>query len=146
MKEMSIKPYKHTVKYYETDKMGITHHSNYVRWMEEARIDFLSQIGWDYDRMEKLGVISPVVSINCRYLDPTTFPDEVEITIKPGRFNGVVLELNYTMTTQGDRIVCKANSTHAFVNEQGNPLRLQRNLPELYDRLAGLLDQEKTEE
>ena len=50
---MSVEKYKHTVRYYETDKMGITHHSNYVRWMEEARIDFLSQIGWDYDTQEE---------------------------------------------------------------------------------------------
>ena len=39
------KGYNHTVQYYETDKMGITHHSNYIRWMEEARVDFLKQIG-----------------------------------------------------------------------------------------------------
>ena len=43
-----MEPYVHVVQYYETDKMGITHHSNYIRWMEEARIDFLRQIGWDY--------------------------------------------------------------------------------------------------
>ena len=43
-----MQKYRHIVQYYETDKMGITHHSNYIRWMEEARIDFLRQIGWDY--------------------------------------------------------------------------------------------------
>ena len=46
--ETVMKEYLHKVQYYETDMMGITHHSNYIRWMEEARIDFLSQIGWDY--------------------------------------------------------------------------------------------------
>ena len=48
------KGYNHTVQYYETDKMGITHHSNYIRWMEEARVDFLKQIGWDYDKLEEI--------------------------------------------------------------------------------------------
>ena len=38
--------YTHRVKYYETDKMGVTHHSNYVRWMEEARVDFMDKIGY----------------------------------------------------------------------------------------------------
>ena len=47
-----MKKYKHTVQYYETDRMGIVHHSNYIRWMEEARIDFLNQIGWGYDKLE----------------------------------------------------------------------------------------------
>ena len=51
--------YRHIVQYYETDKMGITHHSNYIRWMEEARIDFLSQIGWSYAKLEEEGIIFP---------------------------------------------------------------------------------------
>ena len=50
-----MKKYIHKVNYYETDKMGITHHSNYIRWMEEARIDFLEQIGFSYDKLEKEG-------------------------------------------------------------------------------------------
>ena len=33
-----MEPYLHKVQYYETDKMGIAHHSNYIRWMEEARL------------------------------------------------------------------------------------------------------------
>lgn len=59
--------YRHVVQYYETDRMGITHHSNYVRWMEEARIHFLDQIGWDYAKLEEMGLVSPVVSVSCRY-------------------------------------------------------------------------------
>ena len=47
--------YKHTVQYYETDKMGITHHSNYIRWMEEARVDFLKSTGFGYDKLEEMG-------------------------------------------------------------------------------------------
>ena len=57
---MTTKPYIHIIQYYETDRMGITHHSNYVRFMEEARIDFLKQAGWDYAKLEAMGVISPV--------------------------------------------------------------------------------------
>ena len=47
-----MKPYIHTVQYYETDCMGITHHSNYIRWMEEARVDFLTQVGWPLKTLE----------------------------------------------------------------------------------------------
>lgn len=49
--------YAHKVQYYETDRMGVTHHSNYIRWMEEARVDFLAQIGWDYAKLEEAGII-----------------------------------------------------------------------------------------
>ena len=68
-----MKEYIHSVKYYETDKMGITHHSNYVRWMEEARIDFLDQIGYSYKRLEEEGIVSPVIAIDCKYKATTTF-------------------------------------------------------------------------
>lgn len=57
--------YHHLVQYYETDRMGITHHSNYIRWMEEARVHFLAEIGWPYDKLEEAGIISPV---NCSSL------------------------------------------------------------------------------
>ena len=52
---------KHEVQYYETDRMGITHHSNYVRWMEEARTFFLREIGWPYEKIEEEGIISPEI-------------------------------------------------------------------------------------
>ncbi len=69
--------------------MQVTHHSNYIRWMEEARIDFLRRIGWDYARLEDEGIISPVVGVTCRYKSPTTFSDEVEISVKVKEFNTV---------------------------------------------------------
>ena len=50
--ELRIRPYEHHAKYYETDQMGIIHHSNYVKWMEEARLDLMDQIGLNYRQME----------------------------------------------------------------------------------------------
>ena len=50
-----MKNYIHKVNYYETDKMGVTHHSNYIRWMEEARIDYLQQIGYGYNLVKEKG-------------------------------------------------------------------------------------------
>ena len=47
--------YDHKVQYYETDGMGIVHHSNYIRWFEEARVDLLEQLGFGYDRIEEAG-------------------------------------------------------------------------------------------
>ncbi len=89
--------YMHTVQYYETDKMGITHHSNYIRWMEEARICFLSQIGWDYVRIEEMGIISPVLSVTCDFKKTTTFSDKVAINVNVEEFKGVKLHLAYEM-------------------------------------------------
>ena len=63
--EFFMSKYIHKVNYYETDKMGITHHSNYIRFMEEARMNFLSEIGYPMTRLEEEGITSPVVSVNC---------------------------------------------------------------------------------
>ncbi len=62
--ELRIRPYEHHAKYYETDQMGIIHHSNYVKWMEEARLDLMDQIGLNYRQMEDMEIISPVLSIS----------------------------------------------------------------------------------
>ena len=59
--------YEHKIQYYETDKMGITHHSNYIRFIEEARIDWLDRIGWSFAKLESMGLSSPVISVKCEY-------------------------------------------------------------------------------
>ncbi len=53
---MDMKPYTRKVQYYETDMMGVAHHAHYLHWMEEARIDFMQQLGFPYKRMEAEGV------------------------------------------------------------------------------------------
>ncbi|HBG13493.1 MAG TPA: acyl-CoA thioesterase, partial [Clostridium sp.] len=53
---MIIKPYSRKTHYYETDQMGIIHHANYIHWMEEARVDFMDQIGFSYDRAVSTGI------------------------------------------------------------------------------------------
>ncbi len=100
-----MQKYRHIVQYYETDKMGITHHSNYIRWMEEARIDFLRQIGWDYAKLESIGIISPVTAVNCKYKKSTTFGDVIDIDVIVEEFKEVKLKLQYTMTNEQGEIV-----------------------------------------
>ena len=58
--------YLHKVNYYETDKMGVVHHSNYIRWMEEENPFFRSD-GFGYDKLESDGIISPVIYVECDY-------------------------------------------------------------------------------
>ena len=130
--------YRHIVAYYETDKMGITHHSNYIRWMEEARVDFLSRIGWDYARLEQEGIISPVVEVSCRYKKSTTFSDEVFITVSVREFRGVKLVLAYDMKDAEGRTVATAESEHCFVDRDGKLIRLSKEFPEFNKVLEDL--------
>ena len=130
-----IMAYIHRVQYYETDKMGITHHSNYIRWMEEARVAFLAEIGWDYAKLEEMGIVSPVLNISCDYKKTTTFSDEISIDVTIREFRGVKLFLTYVMNNDKGEIVCTAESSHAFLDTNGRPLKVKQDFPELYETL-----------
>lgn len=127
--------YKHEVQYYETDRMGITHHSNYVRWMEEARTLFLREIGWPYERIEEEGIISPVTSLSCEYKATSTFADEISIEITVKGVKSARLSFEYRMLNQDGTIVCTAVSEHSFMSKEGKFVNLKRDYPIIFDLL-----------
>jgi len=132
--------YIHKVNYYETDKMGVTHHSNYIRWMEEARIEFLDRIGYSYFKLEEDGIMSPVIGIECDYKATTTFNDEIEIDVKVKEFKGVRLVIEYVMTNAKTKeLILKGVSKHCFVNKDGKPIILKKEFPE-FDGVLRELD------
>lgn len=128
-----MRPYRHEVRYYECDRMGVTHHSNYIRFMEEARIDWLDQLGYGFEKMEAEGIVSPVISLTCDYRHTTTFKDVVEITLAVASHSRLKISFAYTMKV-GDKVVCTATSTHCFL-ENGRPVSLEERFPELYHQL-----------
>ncbi len=137
-----MQPYLKRVQYYETDMMGIAHHANYIRWMEEARIDFMDQMGFPYARMEAEGIISPVRAVSCRYIKPCTFGDAVRISVAVEGFNGVVLTLRYDMTREADgALICQATSEHVFLRRDGGIIRMKRDMPEFSAALEGMCAQ-----
>ena len=128
---MPFNPYRHKVQYYETDTMKIVHHSNYVRWMEEARVDMLEQLGIGYDVMERSGILSPVLSVSCEYKSMTRFPETVIVSVRLARYTGVKFDLEYEIRdekTDALRTVCK--SSHCFIDESGKPISLRRKFPD----------------
>lgn len=70
---------KLVVRYYETDQMGVTHHSNYLRYFEVGRSDFMRDIGYPYSTMEEDGCMSPIMSITIRYVRPSGYEDLLTI-------------------------------------------------------------------
>ena len=134
-----MESYRHTVQYYETDRMGITHHSNYIRWMEEARVAFLKSTGWGYDRLEAEGIVSPVTAINCRFRTSTTFADTVDVAVSVADFRGPLLKLDYVMTNEADQTVFEGHSEHCFLDRDGKMVRLGKACPELAAVFEALL-------
>ena len=136
-----MEPYIHRVHYYETDKMGVTHHANYIRWMEEARIAFLDELGWNFARLEQSGIVSPVTAVSCRYAAATTFDDAVAIEVAVEAFNGVTLTIGYTMRKADGAVACTGSSEHCFLNHEGRFIRLKRDYPDFYAALMSQLPQ-----
>lgn len=127
--------YEHQAQYYETDQMGIIHHSNYVRWMESARIWWMYQSGIDYRKMEEMGIISPVLEISCEYKSMVHFGDTVLIALEIEKYNGVKLELSYQITDkESGQLRMMGKSKHCFLDSSGKIISLKKSYPE-YDRI-----------
>jgi len=131
-----LKPYFHQAKYYETDQMAVVHHSNYIRWFEEARVDYLEQIGLGYDKIEAAGVYSPVLGVNCQYKSSVRFNEVVEIRVVLSFFNGIKMTIGYQIldaTTQQIRAI--GTSDHCFVTTDFKPVSLRKSYKDMYDIL-----------
>lgn len=125
--------YKRKVHYYETDQMKIVHHSNYIRWFEEARVDFLEQIGFGYKRMESEGILSPVLSVACEYHSMVRFGDEIYIIPKIEEFNGIKFKITYQiLDVISGELRTTGESKHCFLDTEYKPIRLKKGKPELY--------------
>ncbi|MBQ6666827.1 MAG: acyl-CoA thioesterase [Bacteroidales bacterium] len=132
-----MEPYRHKVKYYECDPMGVVHHSNYVRFMEEARVEMMDRLGFGYERMEAEGVISPVLSLTCKFLRPAHFQEVVEISVRLSSSTAMKVSFAYEMRVEGN-VVMTAESTHCFL-ENGRPVSLEKRFPEFFAVLSELL-------
>ena len=137
--------YIHKVQYYETDKMGIVHHSNYIRWMEEARVDFLDRIGWSYDKLEEIGLVSPVLGVSVEYIQPTRFNQEVFIYVSILELKMAKMKVGYIMKDKDGKVVCKGESSHGFFLSSGRPAILKRDFPGLFEELEKHLSLDREE-
>lgn len=131
--EKSIE-YERTAFYYETDRMNVIHHSNYIRWFEEARIHFMDKVGYPYARMEKEGIMMPVLSAVCEYKNSVKFGDTVVIKTAISEFNGFKMTIQYLVNdkTTGE-LRAKGSTSHCFTDMEMKPVRIKNKYPELYD-------------
>ncbi len=69
------------VRYAETDQMGVVYHGNYFAYFESARAESIRQLGFTYADMEKMGVIMPVIEVQCRYIRPALYDQLLTIKV-----------------------------------------------------------------
>ena len=126
-----MKTYIRRVNYYETDKMGVVHHSNYIRWFEEARTSFMEQVGYTYPRLEEEGIISPVISVSCEYKKPVRYPDTVAIDVYLTSMTKFRCSFRYEVkdAATGERRAV-GTSQHCYLDGDGKIVNMEQHNPD----------------
>ena len=119
--------------YYETDKMGIVHHSNYIRWFKEARVDLIEQAGLPFQYVEAEGLMTPVLSAECEYKLPFKFGDVFIVKAYIPDFGGARFSVIYEVTDPEGTVHATGKTTHCFVDMDMRPARIKKTHPHVYD-------------
>jgi len=106
------------VRYYETDKMGIVHHSNFLRYLEIARLEWLNKLGLDYIEIEKNGIILPVVDVSISYKQPARYGDTLRVQVSLKDRPKVTINFDYKVINQFNKLICIAQTKICFLNEK----------------------------
>ena len=138
-----------TIRYAETDMMGVVYHANYLLYFEDARTAFLEAIGFPYERIEKAGLVSPVVDLSVSFGEPLRYGDIATVRTRIVSSRPTKTVYAYEVFKQGQdpdmaRPCCTGRSTHCLVDaETFKPVSVKRALPELYARYAEVIEPEE---
>ncbi len=118
------------VRYYETDKMGIVHHSNYIRFFECARLSFMEKMGFGIEKFEEAGIVLPIVEIKCNYKYPTTVGEKLRVTVEIQELPKARFKLHQNIYNEKGVLCASGYVVSAFMNTKTN--RVQSCPEEFY--------------
>ncbi len=128
-------------RYAETDQMGIIHHSVYAIWYEEARTEYFNKVGIRYDEIEKKGIMTPLVELNCKYKMPAYYNQEVQIKTKMIELSPVKFVLEYDIYDKNDKLINIGKTTLAWADSKTfKIINLKKMYPEIYKKLETLVE------
>lgn len=134
---MFINETKLNVRYAETDKMGIVHHSKYYVWFEVARDEFISKLNITYKEIEDMGVMMPLIETHCKYLEGAKYGDEIIIKTSIEQLTGAKVVFKYEVfRASDDKILAKGSTVQAFVSSnEFKIINIKRKYPELWSKI-----------
>lgn len=131
---MYISETKLTVRYAETDQMGIVHHSCYPVWFEAGRTDFIKKLGLPYSEIEKSGVLLPLIELKCLYKGFSRYEDEITVRTSIKQHNGIKTAFYYEVFKAGcEEPITSGETVHAWVNRDFKPVNIRKYRPEIND-------------
>ena len=104
------------VRYYETDQMGIVHHSNYIRYFECGRTDMLKQLGLPLEKIEEAGVMMPVVAVECKYKMPAKLGDVLRIVTSVDELPRAKMVIRSHIYNPAGDLCCEGAVTIGFID------------------------------
>lgn len=123
------------VRYYETDQMGIVHHSNYIRYFECGRTDMLRKQGLPIEKIEQTGVMLPVVSVECRYKVPARLGDTLKVVCIIDEVPRARLVIRNEIYNQNDMLVCEGDVVLGFIDASTRrPVRCPAALVDFFEK------------
>ena len=132
--------YERKINYYETDKMGVVHHSNYIRYLEEARCDWLENIEIPFSLLEENGITIPVLGVNCTYKYHVTFGDTIQIHVFVKEYTGVRMTVKYEVNDKKPgKTVFIAETKHCFTNKELKPINLKKYAPKFSEKFESIM-------
>jgi acyl-CoA thioester hydrolase len=111
-----------TVRYAETDMMGIVYHANYLPWFEVGRTTLLKEIGVPYRTLEQEGFRLPVLEVSAKYIKPAVYDDTLDILTTLAERPLLRIRLDYEVRRDGE-LLATGGTVHAFVDREGKPVR-----------------------
>lgn len=134
--------YSRRVKYYETDRMGVVHHSNYLRFLEDARMEWVEENVIRYSELEKMGVIIPFVESYGKFVSFLRFDDPFSVEVRLIRHTGVKFTFGYQVRNDNTGELCyRGTTTHYYAADgEYRPISLKRKFPELFEKMESLVE------
>lgn len=133
--------FERKINYHETDRMGVVHHSNYIKYMEEARCDWLESVDMPFSLLEENGITIPVLGVNCQYKYHVTFGDTVIIKPYVKEYTGVRMTVGYTMEDKKTgKVVLVGETKHCFTDRSLKPISLKKHAPQFNAKFESLLE------
>lgn len=124
------------VRYAETDKMGIVHHSVYPIWYELARTKLIKEIGISYSDLEKMGAMTPLVELSCKYMHPADYEDILTVRVWVSKLTPARIVFDYEVYKEGlEKPINTGSTTHAWVGKNMHPINFKKEFPELYQKI-----------
>lgn len=133
--------FERKINYYETDRMGVVHHSNYIRYLEEARCYWLEKVEMPFSLLEENGITIPVLGVNCTYKYHVTFDDTILINVFVKEYSGVRMTIGYDVKDKKTgKTVLLGETKHCFTDKNLKPINLKKYAPDFSNKIEDLLE------